>query len=112
MAKKIPTTKLCPVDDRAVIQRIPAEKESAGGIILPELAKKTPNIGIVLRVGAGRYVDGTQDRLPMSVRRGDKVVFGQYDGTEQEIDGMKIVILRERDILAVLDKEEDEDEDA
>lgn len=109
MARKIPTTKLSPVDDRAVVQRLAADKESAGGIILPDLAQKKANKGLVLRTGPGRPTEDGRERLAMQVKRGDIIVFGQYDGIEQDIDGEKIVIIRERDILAVLESDDTDD---
>jgi len=96
MAKKI---KIRPLDDRVVVEPIEAEEMTAGGIVLPESAKEKPQRGAVLAVGPGRLLD-SGERGELSVTVGDEVIYGKYGGTDIEIDGNEVKILREGDILA------------
>ncbi len=96
MAKEI---NLKPLDDRVVVEPVEAEEKTAGGIVLPDTAKEKPQRGTVLAVGPGKLLDNGQ-RSPMSVAVGDEVIYGKYSGTDIEIDGREIKILRESDILA------------
>ncbi len=91
--------KVNPLDDRIVVRPGEAEEKTAGGIVLPDAAKEKPQRGTVLAVGPGRLLDSGQ-RSPVSVEVGDQVLFGKYGGTEIEIDGEEVKILRESDILA------------
>jgi chaperonin GroES len=88
-----------PLDDRVVIQPLAAESKTAGGIVLPDSAKEKPQRGKVVAVGPGRLLD-SGERTPVSVKVGDEVLFGKYGGTEIEINGDEVKILRESDILA------------
>jgi len=96
MAKKI---KIRPLDDRVVVEPIEAEETTAGGIVLPDTAKEKPQRGTVIAVGPGRLLD-SGERGELSVSVGDEVIYGKYGGTDIEIDGEEVKILREGDILA------------
>ena len=92
---------LKPLGNRVVVEPIEQEEMTASGIVLPETAKEKPQKGTVLAVGPGdRDEDG--DRIPMDVKEGDTVLFAKYSGTEIKMDGKKLLILRESDILAIL----------
>ncbi len=94
--------KLKPLGSRVVIEPIEQEEITAGGIVLPETAKEKPQQGMVLAVGQGdRDEDGK--RIVMDVSVGDKVLFAKYSGTEIKMDGKKLLILRESDILAIVE---------
>ena len=91
--------KLRPLDDRVVVEPLEAEEVTAGGIVLPDAAKERPQRGKVVAVGPGKLLDnGSRGTLSVSV--GDEVIFGKWGGTEIEVDGEEIKILRESDILA------------
>ena len=94
--------KLIPLDDRVVIKQSEAEEKTSGGIILPDTAKEKPQIGKIIAVGQGKILD-TGKRNKMSVKKNDKVIYGKYMGNEVEIDGEKYVILREDDILGIVE---------
>jgi chaperonin GroES len=91
--------KLNPLDDRVVVQPLEAEEMTAGGIVLPDTAKERQQRGKVIAVGPGRLLD-SGERATVSVKVGDEVLFGKYGGTDIEIDGEDVKILRESDILA------------
>ena len=91
--------KIRPLDDRVVVEALAAEETTAGGIVLPDNAQEKPQRGTVLAVGPGKLLD-SGDRGELSVSVGDEVIFGKYGGTEIEIDGNEVKILREADILA------------
>ena len=92
---------LKPLGNRIVVEPIEQEEVTASGIVLPETAKEKPQKGTVLAVGPGdRDEDG--DRIPMDVKEGDTVLFAKYSGTEIKMDGKKLLILRESDLLAIL----------
>ena len=93
--------KLNPLDDRVVVQPLEAEQMTAGGIVLPDTAKEKQQRGKVVAVGPGRLLD-SGERSAVSVKIGDEVLFGKYGGTDIEIDGKDVKILRETDILAKL----------
>lgn len=90
---------LNPLDDRVVVEPMGAEETTAGGIVLPDAAQEKPQRGKVVAVGPGRLLE-SGERCAVSVEVGDEVLFGKYGGTEIEIDGQEIKILREGDILA------------
>jgi len=93
---------LKPLGNRVVVEPIEQEEMTAGGIVLPETAKEKPQKGKVLSVGPGdRDEDGK--RIPMDVNAGDTVLFAKYAGTEIKIDGKKLLILRESDLLAIVE---------
>lgn len=90
---------LKPLDDRVVVEPLSAEETTAGGIVLPDSAQEKPQRGTILAVGPGRLLD-SGERSTLSVKVGDEVLFAKYGGTEIEVDGKEIKILRESDILA------------
>jgi chaperonin GroES len=92
---------LKPLDDRVVVEPQDAETTTAGGIVLPDTAKEKPQRGKVKAVGPGRLLD-TGSRCQMSISVGDEVLFSKYGGTDIEVDGKDVKILRESDILAKL----------
>ena len=94
--------KIRPLHDRVIVKRVAEEVTSAGGIILAGSAAEKPSQGFILAVGEGRRLDNGQD-LPLVVKVGDKVLFGKYAGSEVKVDGEDLVIMREEDILGVLD---------
>ncbi len=94
---------LKPLDDRVVVEPVEAEETTAGGIVLPDTAKEKPQRGKVLAVGPGRLLDNGE-RCAVGVEVGDEVLFGKYGGTDIEIDGKEVKILRESDILAKIVK--------
>lgn len=99
MASKL---KLKPLGGRVIVEPIEQEEMTAGGIILPETAKEKPQEGKILAAGPGdRDEDG--ERIPMEVEVGDKVLYAKYAGTEVKVDGKKLLILKETDILAVVE---------
>ena len=91
--------KIRPLDDRVVVEPVEAEEMTAGGIVLPSTAKEKPQRGTVVAVGPGRMLD-SGERGGVSVGVGDEVIYGKYGGTDIEVDGDEIKILRESDILA------------
>ena len=90
---------LRPLDDRVVVEPKEAEEVTAGGIVLPDTAKEKPQRGTILAVGPGKLLD-SGERGALSVSVGDEVIYGKYSGSEVEIDGRDVKILRETDILA------------
>ena len=100
MASKL---KLKPLGGRVIIEPIEQEEITAGGIILPETAKEKPQEGKVLAVGPGDLNEHTGERVPMDLKVGDKILFAKYSGTEIKMDSKKLLILRESDILAVVE---------
>ncbi len=94
--------KLRPLGDRLVVEPVEQEERTAGGIILPETAKEKPQQGNVLAVGPGRR-DGDGKHVPMDVKVGDRVLYAKYAGTEVKLDGQKLLILRESDVLAIVE---------
>jgi chaperonin GroES len=95
--------KFRPLHDRVVVRRIDAEEKSAGGIIIPDTAKEKPQQGEVVAVGPGARDE--QGRLtPLDVKAGDTVLFGKWSGTEVKIDGEDLLIMKESDIMGVLEQ--------
>ena len=95
--------KIRPLDDRVVVEPLEAEEKTAGGILLPDTAKQKPQRGRVVAVGPGKMTE-KGDRTPLSVDKGDEVIYGRYSGNDIEVDGREIKIMRESDILAKLVK--------
>ncbi|BBB11140.1 MULTISPECIES: co-chaperone GroES [unclassified Sphingopyxis] len=94
-----------PLHDRVVVRRIEAEEKSSGGIIIPDTAKEKPQEGEVVAVGPGaRAEDGTVTALDVKV--GDRILFGKWSGTEVRIDGEELLIMKESDILGVIERVE------
>ena len=94
--------KLRPLQDRVIVKQSEAEEKTASGIVLPDTAKEKPTKGKVIVVGPGR-LDDKGKPMELSVRKGDTVFYGKYSGTDIEVDGEKFVILRETDLLGVLE---------
>jgi chaperonin GroES len=94
--------KIRPLNDRVIVQRIAEEEVTKGGIIIPDSAKEKPQEGKVIAVGNGKVLEnGT--KLPMDVKVGDKILFGKYAGTEIKLDGEEFLMMREDDILGVVE---------
>jgi chaperonin GroES len=91
--------KLEPLDDRIVVEPMEAEEKTKGGIVLPDTAKEKPQKGTVIAVGPGRVADDGK-RIPPTVKKGDKVIYAKYGGSEIDVDGKEYMILRESDVLA------------
>ena len=91
-----------PLHDRVLARRIEADEKTAGGLIIPDTAKEKPQEGEVIAVGAGARTE-KGEIIPVSVKKGDRVLFGKYSGTEVKIEGKELVILKESDILGVVD---------
>ncbi len=95
--------KIRPLHDRVVVKRIEAQEQVRGGIIIPDTAKEKPQEAEVIAVGPGKVNDNGQ-RAPMDVKAGDRILIGKYSGSEIKLADDELVILREDEILAVLDK--------
>ena len=91
-----------PLGNRVVVEPIEQEEVTSGGIVLPETAKEKPQKGTILAIGPGDRDDDGK-RIPMDVKEGDTVLFAKYSGTEIKLDGKKVLILRESDLLAIVD---------
>ena len=99
MANKT-ATKISPLADRVVVKALEEAEQMRGGLYIPDTAKEKPQQGEIISVGPGKYEDGKL--VPMSVKQGDKVLYGKYSGTEVTIDGEQYLILRESDVLAIV----------
>lgn len=95
--------KLKPLDDRVIIKQLEAEEKTAGGIILPDTAKEKPQLGKIVAVGPGKLLDNGK-RSKMSVKENDEVVYAKYIGSDVELEGEKFIVLRESDILGIVEK--------
>ena len=93
--------KLRPLNDRVLVLRVEKEQKTSGGIVIPDTAKEKQQEGKVIAVGPGT-VNEKGDRIPLDVKKNDRVLFGKYAGTEIKIDGVEHSIMREDDILAIL----------
>jgi chaperonin GroES len=94
--------KLRPLHDRVIIKRLEAETKSAGGIVIPDTATEKPIKGEVVAVGAGKILEDGKVR-PLAVKAGDKVLFGKYSGTEVKVDGQELLVMREEDLVAIIE---------
>lgn len=92
--------KLQPLGDHLIVQSLKSEEKTASGIVLPETAQEKPTEGKVIAVGSGRWEEGK--RIPLEVKAGDKVIYSKYGGTEIKLDGEELLIMSERDILAIV----------
>lgn len=95
--------KIKPLADRILVKRIEEEETKKGGIIIPDTAREKPQQGEVIAVGPGR-VDEQGKRIPMEVKVGDRILFGKYAGTEVKIDDEEYLIMREDDVLGIIEK--------
>jgi chaperonin GroES len=93
--------KIKPLQDRLVVKRIEEEEKTKGGIIIPDSAKEKPQEGRVVAIGDGKTLESGQ-KAPLTVKPGDKILFGKYSGTEIKIDGEEHLILREDDVLEIV----------
>ena len=91
-----------PLEDRIVIQSVEAEQTTASGLVIPDTAKEKPQEGEVLAVGPGRWNDDGDERIPLDVKVGDRVLYSKYGGTEIKHGGEEYLILSARDVLAVI----------
>ena len=95
--------KFRPLHDRVVVKRIDAEEKSAGGIIIPDTAKEKPSQGEIIAVGPGGR-DEAGKLVPLDVKAGDRILFGKWSGTEVKIDGVEYLIMKESDIMGVIEQ--------
>ena len=93
---------LRPLHDRVIVKRMEEERMSAGGIVIPDSATEKPVRGEVLAVGNGKILESGEKR-PLDIKAGDKVLFGKYAGTEVKVDGEELLVMREEDIMAVIE---------
>ena len=91
---------LKPLGDRVIVKAIEEEETTASGIVLPDTAKEKPQKGEVIAVGEGRFDDEGEKRIPLDVSEGDEVLYSKYGGTEINVDGDDLLVLRESDVLA------------
>ena len=98
--KSAASLKVSPLADRVVVRALEESETMRGGLYIPDTAKEKPQQGEIVAVGPGRFEDGK--RVPMDVKAGDKVLYGKYSGTEVTVDGESLLILRESDVLAVI----------
>ncbi len=90
-----------PLRDRVIVRRLNEEEKTKGGIIIPDTAKEKPQEGEVIAVGSGKVLDDGKT-VPLEVKKGDKVLFGKYSGTEVKVDGEELLMMREEDILGIV----------
>ncbi|MBI2026337.1 MAG: co-chaperone GroES [Deltaproteobacteria bacterium] len=90
-----------PLQDRVIVKRVQEEEKTKGGIIIPDSAKEKPQEGLVVSVGAGKLSE-KGEKVPLDVKKGDRILFGKYSGTEITIEGIEHLIMREDDILGVI----------
>jgi chaperonin GroES len=94
--------KIKPLNDRVLVLRVEGEEKTAGGIIIPDTAKEKPLEGKIVAVGPGK-VDDDGKRIPLEVKKGDRVLFSKYAGTEIKMDGVEHLMMREDDILGIIE---------
>ncbi len=95
--------KIRPLQDRILVKRLEEEDRTKGGIIIPDTAKEKPSEGLVIAVGKGKVSENGK-QLPLDVKKNDRILFGKYSGTDIEIDGKEYLIMREDDVLCVVEK--------
>ena len=93
-----------PLEDRIVVKALDAEQTTASGLVIPDTAKEKPQEGEVIAVGPGRFNEDGDERIPMDISVGDKVIYSKYGGTEVKYSGEEYLILSARDVLAVIEK--------
>ena len=94
--------KIRPLHDRVIVKRLESETKSAGGIVIPDSAAEKPIQGKVVAVGKGKILEDGNVR-PLDVKVGDKILFGKYSGTEVKVDGDDLVVMREEDVMAIIE---------
>ena len=95
-------TKVKPLGDKLLVRRVEAEKKTKGGIVLPDTAKEKPAEGVVLAIGAGKLLD-SGERAAFQVKKGDRIIFSSYAGSEITINGEELMVMGEEDVLAVIE---------
>ncbi|HEX2146542.1 MAG TPA: co-chaperone GroES [Pseudorhizobium sp.] len=95
--------KIRPLHDRVIIKRLEEERTSPGGIVIPDSATEKPIKGQVIAVGKGKILENGEVR-PLDVKVGDNILFGKYSGTEVKVDGEELLVMREEDVMAVIEK--------
>jgi len=95
-------TKLRPLHDRVLVKRVEEQDERHGSILIPDTAKEKPQEGQVIAVGTGKVTDDGRN-LPLAVKQGDRILFGKYSGSEVKLDGEEFLIMKEEDVLGVLE---------
>jgi len=98
--KSAAATRIAPLADRVVVKPLEETETMRGGLYIPDTAKEKPQQGEIVAVGPGRFEEGS--RVPMDVKVGDRVLYGKYSGTEVTLEGEQVLILRESDVLAVI----------
>ena len=93
--------KIIPLGDKVVIKQLEAEEKTKSGIVLPSQSKEKPQMAVVIAAGPGGMVDG--NKVEMAVKAGDKIIYSKYSGTEVECDGEKLLVVRQNDILAIVE---------
>jgi chaperonin GroES len=104
MSKNTAKAAIRPLHDKILVKRDEAQTKTSSGIFLPESSKDKPKSGVIHAVGTGSLNTETGERVPLTVKKGDKVIFSSYAGTEVKIDGDELLIMSEDDILAVFDE--------
>ena len=94
--------KIRPLHDRVIVKRLEEERKTASGIVIPDTAAEKPDQGEVIAVGNGKVLEDGKVR-PLDVKRGDKILFGKYSGTEVKVDGDELVVMREEDVMAIVE---------
>ena len=94
--------KIRPLHDRVIVKRLEEERTSPGGIVIPDTAAEKPVQGKIVAVGKGKILEDGQAR-PLDVKVGDKILFGKYSGTEVKVDGEELLVMREEDVMAVIE---------
>ena len=95
--------KIRPLQDRLIVKRLEEEQRTKGGIIIPDTAKEKPSEGLVIAVGKGKVMEDGSQR-PLDVKKNDRILFSKYAGTEVKIEGQEYLIMREDDVLGVIEK--------
>lgn len=95
--------KIKPLRDRVIVRRLGEEEKTKGGIIIPDTAKEKPQEGEVVAVGTGKILEDGKV-VPLEIKKGDRVLFGKYSGTEVKVDGEELLMMREEDILGIVEK--------
>jgi chaperonin GroES len=95
--------KIRPLQDRILVKRLEEEQTTKGGIIIPDTAKEKPSEGLVIAVGKGKVLENGK-QVPLDVKKDDRILFGKYAGTEIKLDGEEYLIMREDDVLGVIQK--------
>jgi chaperonin GroES len=102
LREEMSNMKIRPLHDRVIVKRMEGEEKTKGGIIIPDTAKEKPVEGKVIAVGSGKVLENGK-KVPLQVKEGDRILFGKYSGTEVKIDGEEHLIMREDDIIAIVE---------